>query len=267
VQLLRAERWEAVSHVITELHAIDAGLQASRPDVAKTVRDVLVRFCNHEFIVRLSQLAGAAEGRARAAAIVAVAAPYLVPAWLELLDGQTERTRARQLVPLMCDCAQSIGPAIAQRLPLLNMDAACAALTVLGAAGTGYEELIAEQVKTGEERRGREAMRALARIGSPRAAGLIVRHIEDGPPVVRPAAEEALWRLPLPLAFAKTHELLRRRDFVIHHPHTAARLLERAVQGADDGLDKVLDGLMSLRFHFWSPAVARVGAKARELRQ
>jgi hypothetical protein len=267
VQLLRAERWEAVSHVVTELHAIDAGLQASRPDVAKTVRDVLVRFCNHEFIVRLSQLAGAAEGRARAGAIVAVAAPYLVPAWLELLDGQTERARARQLVPLMCDCARSIAPAIGERLPLLSVDAACAALTVLGAAGTGYEDLIAEQVKTGEERRAREAMRALARIGSPRAAGLIVRHIEDGPPVVRPAAEEALWRLPLPLAFAKTHELLKRRDFVIHHPHTAGRLLERAAQSADDGLDPVLERLTSLRFHFWSPAVARVGAKARELRQ
>ena len=267
VELLRAERWEAVSHVVTELHAINARLQASRPDVAKTVRDVLVRFCNHDFIVRLSNLAGAVEGRPRAAAIVAVAAPYLAPAWLELLDGQTERARARQLVPLMCDYARAIAPAIAERLPILSVDAACAALTVLGAAGTGYEELIAEQVKTGEERRGREAMRALARIASPRAAGLIVRHIEDGPPVVRPAAEEALWRLPLPLAFAKTHELLRRRDFVIHHPHTAARLLERAVQSADDGLDPVLEGLMSLRFHFWSPAVARVGAKARELRQ
>ena len=267
VQLLRAERWEAISHVVTELHAIDAGLQPSRPDVAKTVRDVLVRFCNHEFIVRLSQLAGAVEGRPRAAAIVAVAAPYLVPAWLELLDGQTERARARQLVPLMCDCARSIAPVIAERLPILRVDAACAALAVLGAAGPGYEDLIAEQVKTGEERRAREAMRALARIASPRAALLIVRHIEDGPAVVRPAAEEALWHLPLPLAFAKTHELLRRRDFVIHHPHTAARLLERAVQSSDDGLDPVLEGLMSLRFHFWKPAVARVGAKARELRQ
>lgn len=267
VQLLRAERWDAVTRVVTELHAIEARLQPSRPDVAKTVRDMLLRFCNHEFIVRLAQLSGSDDGRTRAAAIVAVTAPSLVPAWLELLDGQTERARARQLVPLMCECARSIAPAIAQRLPLLNVDAACAALTVLGAAGTGYEELIAEQVKTGEERRAREAMRALAHIGSPRAAGFIVRHIEDGPPVVRPAAEEALWRLPLPLAFAKTHELLRRRDFVVHHPHTATRLLERAVQSADDGLDSVLEGLTSLRFHFWSPAVARVGAKARELRQ
>jgi hypothetical protein len=266
VQMVRAERWDAVTHVVTELQAIAARLQVPRPDVAKTVRETLVRFCNHEFLVRLAQLS-AGEGRARAAAVVAAAGPSLVPAWLELLDGQTERTRARQLVPLMCERSASIAPSIAERLPLLNTDAACAALAVLAAAGPGYEDLIAEQVKSGEERRGREAMRALARIASPRAAALIAKHIENGPSVVQPAAEEALWRLPLPLAFAKTHELLRRREFVLHHPHAATRLLERAAQSEDHGLEPVLEGLTSLRFHFWSPAVARVGAKARELRQ
>jgi hypothetical protein len=267
VQMVRAERWEAVTHVVTELQTIEARLHTPRPDVAKVVHEVLARWCSHDFIVRLARLSATGEGRARAAAVVAVAGPSLVPAWLELLDGQTERTRARQLVPLMCEHAAAIAPVVADRLSLLNTDAACAALAVLAASGPGYEELIAEQVKSGEERRGREAMRALARIGSSRAAALIVKHIENGPSSVQPAAEEALWRLPLPLAFAKTHELLKRRDFVIHHPHAATRLLERAAQSADHGLEPVLERLTSLRFHFWSPAVARVGAKARELQQ
>jgi hypothetical protein len=265
--LLRADRWEAAIHAVTELETMAARLETSRPDVAKAVRDALVRFCNHDLLVRLAQLAAVPDGRARAAAMIAAAGQSLVPAWLELLDGQTERARVRQLVPLMCERAPSIAPAIAERLPLLNVDAACAALTVLAVAGSGYEEVIAEQVKSGHERRAREAMRALARIASPRAAALIVKQIENGPAMVRPAAEEALWRLPLPLAFAKTHELLKRRDFVVHHPQAATRLLERAAQSADDGLKQVLGGLTSLRFHFWSPAVARVGAKARELRQ
>jgi hypothetical protein len=195
-------------------------------------------------------LSSTPDGRARAAAIIAVSGAALVPAWLELLDGQTERARARQLVPLMSECAPSIAPAIAERLPLLNVDAACAALTVLATAGAGYEDLIAEQVKSGEERRAREAMRALARIGSQRAATLIAKQIEDGPPVARPAAEEALWRLPQPLAFAKTHELLRRRDFVVHHPHAATRLLERAAQSADLGLNPVLEKLTVAAFPF-----------------
>ena len=266
-QLLRADRWDVATQAVTELQSMAARLETSRPDVANAMREVLIRFCSHEFIVRLAQLASAADGRARAGAMIAAAGASLVPAWLELLDGQTERARARQLVPLMSECAAPLAPALAARLPLLNVDAACAALTVLAAAGAGHEEVIAEQVKSGDERRAREAMRALARIGSPKAAALIVKQIENGPPVVRPAAEEALWRLPQPLAFAKTHELLKRRDFVVHHPHAATRLLERAAQSADEGLAPVLQGLTSLRFHFWSPAVARVGAKARELRQ
>ena len=266
VHVLRAERWDAVTRFVIDLQGTAAGLGRSRPDVAKIVDDTLVRLCDRSFILRLAQLSAAHDGRPQAAAIVTAAGSSLVPAWLELLDEPAERTCARQLLPLMCDHAVLVAPAIAERLALLGADAVCAALTVLAAVGSGYEDLIAEQAKAGEERRGREAMRALARIASPRAATLIVSHIENGPPVVRPAAEEALWRLPLPLAFAKTHELLRRRDFVVHHPHAASRLLERAAQSADDGLDRVLEDLMSLRFHFWSPAVARVGAKARELR-
>ena len=82
-----------------------------------------------------------------------------------------------------------------------------------------------------------------------------------------PAAEEALWRLPAPVAFAKTRELLGRREFVTRNAQSAARLLERAAQSGDNGFDPVLASLTSLRFHFWSPALARVGAKARELLQ
>ena len=96
---------------------------------------------------------------------------------------------------------------------------------------------------------------------------MIVRRIEDGPAAVQPAAEEALWRLAAPTALAKTRDLLGRRDFVTRHPQSAARLLERAAQSGDDRFDPVLEQLSSLRFHFWSPALARVGAKARDLLQ
>jgi hypothetical protein len=76
-----------------------------------------------------------------------------------------------------------------------------------------------------------------------------------------------LWRLAAPTALGKTRELLGRRDFVTRHPQSAARLLERAAQSGDDRFDPVLEQLSSLRFHFWSPALARVGAKARGLLQ
>lgn len=266
VDVLRADRWDAVLQLLVELHATTATLHASRPDVATAVRETLAALCNRDFVRRVAQLSGESDGRARARAIISAAGGSFVPAWLEALDEPGDRACARQLVPLMADCVAVVAPAIAERLPMLGSDGACAALAVLAAGGVGYEDLIVDQTGRGEERRGREAMRALARIASPRAAALIVSQIENGPVHVRPAAEEALWRLPLPVALAKTHELLGRREFVVRHPSTAARLLERAVQSADDSLEPLLERLVSLRFHFWRPAVARVGTKAREYR-
>jgi hypothetical protein len=266
-QVLRGDRWDAVLQLVTELQATAAALAVSRPDVTATIRETLVGLCDRDFVRRVAHLAVAADGgRIRARAIVAAAGGLFVPAWLEALDEPAERAHARHLVPSMGDCVAVVAPAIAERLPTLGIDAACGALAVLAAGGAGYEDLIAEQTRREEERRGREAMRALARIATPRAAALIVNHIENGPALVRPAAEEALWRLPMPVALAKTRELLGRREFVMRHPSTASRLLERAVQSADESLDPLLDRLMSLRFHFWRPAVARVGTKARELR-
>jgi len=68
------------------------------------------------------------------------------------------------------------------------------------------------------------------------------------------------------LALAKTRELLGRREFVMRHPSTASRLLERAAHSHDENLGPLLEQLMPLRFHFWRPAVARIGTKAREFR-
>jgi hypothetical protein len=265
--VLGSGRWDAVLVFLRRLQTTAATLDTLRPDVAPTVRDAMASFCNRHFIAGLADLAAGLDGRARAAEIIATAGPSFVPAWIDAFDHPADKVHARHLVPSMSDCVAALAPALSHRLPSLGVDAACASLAVLAAGGAGYEEVIAGQALDGEERRGREAMRALARIASPRAAALIASHIEDGPAFVQPAAEEALWRLPLPLALAKTHELLGRRDFVVHHPQAAARLLERAAHSSDQHLEPLLEQLTSLRFHFWSPAVARVGAKARGLRQ
>ena len=261
----RTARWDTVADFVMQLEQTAGGLEAARPDVARAARDTIIRLCDRDFMLHLAQLART--NRDEAAGIITSIGVSLVPGWLALFDEPTNRPRARQLVPLLSDCAGTVAPAIAERLPSLAVDAACAALTVLGFAGTGHEEIIAAQVDAGDERLGREAMRALARIGSRQAAGLIALQIDRGRPLVCPAAEEALWRLPRPLALARTRELLERRDFVSRHPAAAARLMERAVQCAGGSFDPLLDSLMGLRFQFWRPGLARVGAKARALRQ
>lgn len=265
--LTREQRWQDVTRTVARLGDLASELTASRPDVAKAVRDALTRFCDRDTLVRLAQLAASEPGRTYASAIVAALGPSIVPTWLTLLDVPADRARIRPIASMLSDCARHVAPAVAERLPVLASDAARTALTVLGFAGAGYESTIAQHVVASDEPRTREALRALARIGSAKAAALIVAQLEHGPAIVQPAAEEALWRLPAATALARTRELLGRREFVTRHPHAAARLLERAAQNSGDDFDPVLENLMSLRFHFWSPAVARVGSKARNLLQ
>jgi hypothetical protein len=265
--LVRDQRWQDLTRWIARLGRIAADLQVSRPDVARAVHDTLLCLCDCAFVIQLAELCGNEPGRTYAVAIVAALGPSIVPAWLAALAAPADRARVRALMSVMFECAQRVAPAIAERLSSLSADPARTAVAVLGFAGTGYETLIAEQGTAADEGRRREAFRALARIGSAKAAALIVAQLEHGPALAQPAAEEALWRLPPSLALIKTRELLGRREFVTRHPHAATRLLERAAQSSDDGFDPVLESLIPLRFHFWSPAVARVGAKARDLLQ
>jgi len=265
--LAHAGRWQDVTRWSARAADIAAHLDERRPDVARALRDALAPFCDRALVVDLGQLCSSEPGHGFASAIVAALGSPLGVAWLEAIDDHSDRARVRPLTGAICQSARRVAPAIVGRLPALGGDATRSAVMVLGFAGAGFEKTIADYVGADDERTGREALRALARIGTEKAAALIVRRIEDGPPLAQPAAEEALWRLPAPTALAKTRELLGRRDFVTRHTSSAARLLERAAQSGDDRFDPVLEQLSSLRFHFWSPALARVGANARDLLQ
>src|SRR5262245_9528188 len=265
--LVRSQRWQDVTRWVARIADIAAHVDTLRPDAARALREAVAPFCDRSLVVDLALLCGSEPGRNYASAIAASLNAALVIAWLEAVDDAADRARVRPLTGAICQTARRAASAVVARLPLLGPDAMRSALMVLGFAGAGHEKTIADHVRPDDERTSREALRALARTGTEKAAALIVRRLEEGPAVVQPAAEEALWRLPPPTALARTRELLGRRDFVTRHPHSAARLLERAAQSGDDRFDPVLEQLSTLRFHFWSPALKRVGTKARNLLQ
>jgi HEAT repeat protein len=130
----------------------------------------------------------------------------------------------------------------------------------------GYEAAVAKMVAHEDDQVAREALRALARIGTTAAAALVSRQIREGSTGRRAAAEEALWHFPPGQTAAQVRQFLGSRDFVVHHPQTASRLLDRAAKAHTEGLQDVLAGLEPLRFRFWKPRLVRVALKARELR-
>ena len=66
-------------------------------------------------------------------------------------------------------------------------------------------------------------------------------------------------------ALATIRSLLGRRDFVLRHPQSAGRLLDRAAQQGAGDLGPILQTLVPLRYRFWSPALMRVARQARTL--
>src|SRR5439155_21960149 len=114
-------------------------------------------------------------------AIVVAVRRALVPAWLEALSSPASRAKVATLTPILSSHARELAPAVAKRLPHCTAEAATTAVGLLGLAGVGYERVIAEQLPKGDERAGREALRALAKIGTHKAADLVVDQLENGP--------------------------------------------------------------------------------------
>jgi len=105
----------------------------------------------------------------------------------------------------------------------------------------------------------------LAHIGSTRAAGIVGVHLREGAGSVRAAAEEALRHFPPAAAAAALRDLLASREFIVHHPEIAGRLLDRAEQVGLTDLQPAMRALVPLRFRFWNPALVRVALKARTM--
>ena len=98
--------------------------------------------------------------------------------------------------------------------------------------------------------------------GRRRPPPLVARQIREARGDRHSAAEDALWHFPPAQTATQVRELLRSREFVLSHPQTAARLIDRAGQSRVQGLDDTLTKLEGLRFRFWKPSLVQVALKA-----
>jgi hypothetical protein len=267
-ELERSGRLEDVAAWAGESRRVAAELRQPRPDVADAIAKALLEFLVPARVAVIVDLHGRPDGGRRlASALVDAFGEALVPGVVALADDAAKPAEAKAAMLFMCDHAPLFAAALASAFDrITKAPTKRAVIRALGFAGSGHEALIAQQLADGDDQIFREAVRALARIGTAQAAAAVSAQIEARNPARRAAAEEALWHFPPARAAAQVRELLGRRDFVVHHPQTAARLLDRAAHAGADGLDHVLAGLESLRFRFWSPSVVRVALRARELR-
>jgi hypothetical protein len=268
-QIERDRSWPAFTRWLVEFAALADAVREPRPDVADVLTEMLSQLCSPERAGRLIDLAAQGhEGRAAADAIIRTLGAKIGPALVTASrsrqgDGKDVRTRAA--IQLLTDHAPIVAPAIVAALENADVATARVIVRILGFAGPGYERTIGTLLASRDEQTVREALRGLARIGTPQAAALVRAAIEQTGGWLAGAGAETLWHFPVNEAHRQVLELLARREFVVRQPIVATRLLDRATQAGAAGLQPILVTLAPLRYRVWSPALARVGRRARTL--
>ena len=265
--LERAGRWSDVVATLEGYGHIGEELRPRRPDVTDVITKAMADYCTPTRLLAIATMHERDdEGRAIARQILTALGTALAPGLIELMNRSAHEAKARALVPLICEMAPTLAPALVAELDSCGPAAARVIVKILGHAGSGHEAAVGRLAEHNDMQVAREAMRALARIGTPTAATLVARQIRERRDDRHTAAEDALWHFPAAQTATQVRELLRSREFVLSHPQTAARLIDRASQSRVQGLDDALNKLESLRFRFWKPSLVQVALKAREHR-
>lgn len=268
-QLERGGEWEPFAAWLHRCRTLADTLLETRPDVAEVLATRLSELCSVERAARLVELAREGDSaRAFAQNIIESLGPAMGPALLGAFQARGKDgadLQARTAAQLLCDCAALVAPALVELAGRGTPAGDRVMARVFGLAGTGYEAPLAALLAGRDEQAAREALRSLARIGTPQAAAIVAARIElqDG---WGPAAEESLWRFPASEAQRQARALLGRREFVLRHADVAGRLFDRIAQGNRAGFEAILETLSTLRFRFWNPSLARLGRKAKAMR-
>jgi hypothetical protein len=262
-------RWHEIAPWLARQRELGAGFRDARPDVAEAITASLTAYCTVVRATRLVELAGRdADGRAAADAIVEALGPEIGPALLDALSAHVTETKdsGRAAVQLLCDHAKLVAPALVAGLKKEPTEVVTRVIArVLGFAGTGHEQPLGTLLASRDEQTVREALRALAKIGTPRAAALVAAEVGRSRGWVGAAAEQTLWHFPRHESDKQVRELLAHREFVLKHPQVAGRLLDRVAQHGVANLAPILQTLVPLRYRFWNPALVRVAKQAKTL--
>jgi DNA-binding FadR family transcriptional regulator len=266
-ELDRAGRWRDLAAVASTYRQLAHALKPARPDVADAIVNALCAFCNESRAhAVLEQYDRDADGRALATQLIEGFGESLAPGFVALVDDAAMQAKLSSLTLLLCERAAVLAPGLVTRLGGCSVGATRVIVRVCGFAGAGYETAVAGQLKSDDESTVREALRALARIGTARAAALVGSQVQTGSPIAQAAAAEALWHLPQAQMVVQLRSLLQDHEFVGRHPHIASRLIDRAAKTRPAGLEDALEELETLRFRFWNPGLVRVALKARDFR-
>jgi hypothetical protein len=259
--LQRQERWSEVADWLTRYRRLAETVREARPDVADVLDTELTALCKAANVRKLVELAERGdEGREVAGRIVEALGAGIGSALLTLLqrDG-----RGRGTLQLLTDHARLVAPSLVLAIGQGDDATERIVARILGLAGPGFEAALGTQLESRDEQTVREALRSLARIGTPQAAALVSAQVQTRRDWVASAAEQTLWHFPPAEAQREVRNLLLKREFLLRHPDVSLRLFDRQAQTSTAGLDGMVQATAGLQYRFWNPPLMRLARKVR----
>jgi hypothetical protein len=173
-ELDQMERWRDLAAELARYRALADALCESRPGVADAIWSALEAWWTPERAQRVAALYGSgADGRALAGEVLASSGATAAPSFAALVDSAAAGPAARAMVGFLCEHATLLAPALAVRLGGCSGPARRLIIRALGFAGPGYEQAIAGELGHPDDQIGREALRALVRVATAKAAAAV----------------------------------------------------------------------------------------------
>lgn len=257
--------WTSTVAWLTELHGIAASVAPRRPQVAERIAAAFGAYLTRARARQLVDLYASDQGtRPVVTRYIGVTTEAIAAALVDLVDDRDLKPNVSTIADLIGEHAGALAPGLVGQLDRCGPVAARIVVRALGQAGQGYEAAVAFQVEHADPLVRREALSALARIGTREAAGTIAARLLAAEPSLQTAAAEALWHLPPAETRRQLHQILGRRRFALQHPEAVRSLLIRSEPAGMADFQMELQRLVKLRWRFWRPALMRVASTARQ---
>ncbi|MEE9207854.1 MAG: HEAT repeat domain-containing protein, partial [Gemmatimonadota bacterium] len=260
-------RYDLLAFWVSGLRDAAIDIEPDVPEVAVEIRQYLAKLCDREFLQELVHVAGSEHGsEADVSAILEALGPLAAEAVLEQLENENDRANRRRLVELLCAQAGTLAAGLASEtgadqpwFVTRNV------VRIVGHAGPGNEEFVAQYVDSEHPRLVREALQALARIGTEEALSRVTPLLTDADASRAALGEETIWKFPSELAQEAASQFLEHETNMVGNPGLAVRLLNRLSGRPGFVLDPDLKALSRYRLHFWTPGLRKLGATIARL--
>jgi len=252
---------QTLADAVEQFAPIASGLDETTDEIVFLVQRFLAERITPEF-VRSHAIQQDPEANRALARILAALGDEGADLIVATLQSESDRKVRRQVLKATRECVGAVSPGLVAHLRNPNWYVVRNVLNLLGHAGPGYESSIASCLEHENPKVLREAMLALARIGSSGALTLTCGAIKNESRAIRERAADTIWRYPTAMAHYAVRDVLVDHDWLLGNPELGRRLIKASARRNLSGLSELVQSLGRWRFAFWNRRRMALGRQA-----